>query len=78
MPRIEYLVSILLAVAYAGYVLGVMALGMQVASPLGDLGECLLVFVSVIAFVTGLLRDEALRKSSPQAEPSSLQEETRP
>ena len=70
MPRIEYLISIVLAVAYGGYVLGVLVLGAQVHAPLGDLGEFLLVFGSVIAFVIGLLRDEARRRLQAQSHPT--------
>ena len=68
LPRTEYLIAIVLGVSYVGYVLGVMLLGAQLSAPLGDLGECLLVFCSVIAFVVGLLRDEARRKPNPTQE----------
>ena len=71
MPRIEYLVSLSLAIAYVGYVLVIMVRGLQMQAPLGDLGEFLLVFLSVIAFVVGLLRDEAKRKPIPNEETTS-------
>ncbi|MGE0313536.1 MAG: hypothetical protein AB7P21_18145 [Lautropia sp.] len=68
LPRTEYLIATVLGVAYVVYVLGVMLLGAQVGAPLGDLGECLLVFCSVVAFVVGLLRDEARRKPNHSKE----------
>ncbi len=68
LPRTEYLISLVLGATYVAYVLGVMLLGAQATAPLGDLGECLLVFGSVVAFVVGLLRDEARREPTQSKE----------
>lgn len=67
--RLAYRLSVVLALAYVGYVVSLKLAHRVVGGPLGELGEFLLVLACVTAFAVGLFADEAQRGSQQPQDP---------
>ena len=71
-----YRVALVLAAAYAVYVVVLKLLHRPTGGPLGDVGEFLLVLAAVCAFAIGLFADESARIAASRPDPNRPQEES--